>query len=482
VALSLADALQQARANNPTYRQALNDAGPARWGVRNAYGQLLPSANASAGLGYTGSGNASFGGTVFQQSSPSYNSDYSIGVQWQLNGTVATAPARAKAQQRATEENIESASSQLKFLVTGQYLQTLQAGAQVEVARKQVQRNTDFLKLAQARYQVGQATLLDVRQAEATKATSEAALLRAQQTESEAKLELLRRMGVAVPTGIDQLRLTDSFPVTAPDYQLDQLLKLAAEQNPELRSLRARQSVAGTDVTAAKAEYLPTLTARAGWQGYTQQFTNTQLLLDQSLAQARGTMQNCTFQNAIVTRLTSPLPYPNGGMIADCNAYAGLSSDGAALDPTVAAQIRDRNSVFPFHYTTQPFQASLTLSLPIFTGFGRQLRVAEARAQEEDAAENVRARALLLHTEVQSRWLGIQTAYQTIGIQETSRTAAREQLRLAQDRYRFGSGTALELTDAQTAVARAEGDYVNAVYDYHRALAALEAAVGRPLR
>jgi outer membrane protein len=102
--------------------------------------------------------------------------------------------------------------------------------------------------------------------------------------------------------------------------------------------------------------------------------------------------------------------------------------------------------------------------------------------QEEDAVEGVRARALLLRTEVHSRWLGIQTAYRAIAIQETSRTAAREQLRLAQDRYRLGSGTALEVTDAQAAVGRAEADYVNAVYDYHRALAALEAAVGRPLR
>ena len=45
-----------------------------------------------------------------------------------------------------------------------------------------------------------------------------------------------------------------------------------------------------------------------------------------------------------------------------------------------------------------------------------------------------------------------------------------------------GAGTALEVSDAQNAVQQAEGDYVNAVYDYHKAIAALEAAVGRPLR
>ena len=69
-----------------------------------------------------------------------------------------------------------------------------------------------------------------------------------------------------------------------------------------------------------------------------------------------------------------------------------------------------------------------------------------------------------------------------IGVQEANRAAARDQLRLAQDRYRLGAGTSLEVSDAQNAVQQAEGDYVNAVYDYHKAIAALEAAVGRPLR
>ena len=67
-------------------------------------------------------------------------------------------------------------------------------------------------------------------------------------------------------------------------------------------------------------------------------------------------------------------------------------------------------------------------------------------------------------------------------VQQANREAARDQLRLAQDRYRLGSGNSLELSTAQNDVVRAEGDYINAVYDYHKAVAALEAAVGRPLR
>ena len=129
----------------------------------------------------------------------------------------------------------------LRAEIETQYLTTLQATAQVAVARQQVTRNQDFLTLAQARYKVGQATLLDVRQAEVTKGQSDVALLRAVQAENEAKLDLLRRMGVEPPVAVDQIALSDSFPVTEPAYQLDSLLRLADDQNPSLRSLRARR-------------------------------------------------------------------------------------------------------------------------------------------------------------------------------------------------------------------------------------------------
>jgi outer membrane protein TolC len=472
--LSLAEALSTARANSPAYRQVLNDAGPARWGVRNAYGALLPQADVSLGFGYTGSGRSSFGGTTFSQTSPSYNSSYGIGLQMQISGRTLSGPGQMKALARATDADIGAAGVQLKQAITTQYLQTLQASAQVDVARQQVSRNEDFLKLAQARYQVGQATLLDVRQAEVTKGTSEVSLLRAIQTENEAKLELLRQMGVAAPVAIDQLKLTDSFPVTAPEFKLEELMQMAEAQNPSLRALRARGSAASASVRSAKSDFLPTLSLSAGWNGFTQQFTNESLLLGQALNGATGQYHACQDNNVI--RESVGLSINN-----DCLGTAGLVSENE-LSPDVVAGIRSSNNVFPFNFTRQPFSARMTLSLPVFTGFSRHLRLAEARAQQDDADESVRARALQVRTDVQGRYLALESAYRTIAVQQVSREAAREQLRLAQDRYRLGSGTALELSDAQNAIQRAEGDYVNAIYSYHIAIAALEAAVGRPLR
>jgi len=227
-------------------------------------------------------------------------------------------------------------------------------------------------------------------------------------------------------------------------------------------------------VRSAKSEFLPTLSAQAGWSGFTQQFTNDNILLGQALSNAQSQAAPCESNNEVRAAVGLPA--------VDCFGPVGLNSQGTGLQDPVAQQIRDANSVFPFHYTGQPFQASLRISLPIFTGFGRSLRLSQARAQEQDADESARARRLQVRSDVHARYLGLQTAYKAIDVQAANREAARDQLRLARDRYRLGAGTSLEVADAQNAVQQAEGDYVNSVYDYHKAIAALEAAVGRPLR
>jgi outer membrane protein len=261
-------------------------------------------------------------------------------------------------------------------------------------------------------------------------------------------------------------------------------MALALEENPSMRSLRAREAAAGASVRASKSAYLPSLNFNAGWRGFTQEFTNTDILLGGSLGSAMNAANNCRYQNELISGLPAgQLPgQPNGGLIADCNAFAGLDATGQALSPQRRAAVLSGNSVFPFDFRSQPFSASVTISLPIFNGFSRELGVAQSRAQEEDAREALRARELQVRNEVESRWLALQSSWHAIAVQSANRDAAREQLTLAQDRYRVGVGNTLEVMDAQNAVARAESDHVIAIYSYHRAIAALEAAAGRTLR
>jgi outer membrane protein len=466
--LSLADAIAVARDQNPAYRQALNNRGPAAWGVRGAYSSLLiPSVTTAAGMSYTGPGSQTFLSSSFTQSVSTVSSFYDLSLSWQLSGTTLSQPSLAKAQLHAVNEDIAGAANALVTGITQQYLTVLQTRDQAEVARRTVARNDEFLKLAQARFNVGQATLIDVRQAQVARGQAEVALLRAETAVSVEKLRLFEQMGVTPPIDVQAVQLTDTFVVQTPAWQLPDLLTMAEQQNPALKALRARERAAAWGVRAATSTYGPSVSLSAGWSGFTQQFTDVEPLIRSGQFAANLQYGACLSADSIRTG-------------------AGLSPRGCTgvqWDPVRdEGALRAQNSVFPFNFTRQPFQARLSISLPIFTNFSRTQRISEARAQHGDMEEAVRARGLAVQTEVSQAFLTLQTAFRTTGLQDTNRTAAREQLQLATERYRVGSGTFFELLDAQVASLRAESDYVNAIYDYHKALSALEAAVGRSLR
>ncbi len=292
-------------------------------------------------------------------------------------------------------------------------------------------------------------------------------MLRARTAVDVEKLRLFQILGFGAPADLATVQLTDTFRVEVPAWHLDELLTMAEEQNPPLKALRARENAAAWGVRAAASSYGPSLSFSAGWSGFTQKLSDINPSLAAAQAQADTNAVLCQYYNTA---------WLNSGQTAlDCS----LISAGV---PAQQQEIRDQNALYPFHFTRQPFQARLTITLPIFTNFSRPFQVSQAKAQRDDLAESVRARGLEVRTGVSEAFLTLQTAYRAVAIQDTNRTAAREQLQLATERYRVGSGTFFELLDAQVAQLNADNDYVGAVYDYHKAVAALEAAVGRRLR
>src|SRR5438309_8842711 len=272
--LSLTDAVTLARANNPLYRQAINDRAPAAWGVRNAWSSLLvPGVSASGGVGYAGPGQQTFLTSNFSQSVSTWSSNYSFGLDWTLSGQTLTQPGFRRAQLSAADADVAGAETNLVTSVTQQYLTVLQARDNAEVARQQLQHDEEFQKLAQARYDVGRATLIDVRQAEVARGQAEVALLRAQTAVAVEKLRLFQVLGVAPPVDLAAVQLTDTFPVTAPPWRLDELLAMAEEQNPALKALRAREHAAAWGVRAAASTFGPALSFSAGWSGFTQKLS-----------------------------------------------------------------------------------------------------------------------------------------------------------------------------------------------------------------
>jgi outer membrane protein len=420
--LSLADAIGIARRNSPDYRAVLNNRSPASRNLLNATTSVFtPRVGIGSNYYWVDAGTQFFQGVAF--AGPIRNQlSGSLGLSYTLSGATIANRGLAAAELRATDEDIANALTVLETSVRTQYLLVLEAQAQAAVARRALERAREQFNLAQARYSVGQGTLIDVRRAEVDTGTAAVALLRADQTVQNQVLALYQRLGVPAPS-LD-IALTDTFPVVAPPWRMDSLVTYALAENPALRSLRAREASARWSTRAVRSEYLPSL----------------------SLDARTGRTRNHT------TSFTRP-------------------TDSVAVTIPTATD-----------YFTNPWTLSVSVNLPIYDAFSRSARTAQARAQEDDLRQQVRARELAVRTDVTAAFHGLETAYRSVGLQEANRRASAEALELATQRYRVGSGSFLEQLDARLAADRADADFTTAVYAYHRSIATLEQAVGRPLR
>lgn len=470
--LSLSEAVDLAVRNNPGFLATRNDADAAEWEVRSAYGALLPSFDASADVSWQGSGEQRFGGLTTRElgfaDQPSYYfSSYNVGLSYTVNGSTLTAPARARANRDATEARIRSGEATLARAVTQAYLEVLRQEEEVRLTRRQLERAEANLRLAEGQRAVGIGTDLDVSRARVEVGRSRVALLRAENGVHTARLSLYRQLGVEPPPD-GPVTLSTEFELTEPRWTEQQLYDEALDRNPELGALRASRRAADQQVRAARSTYFPSLTIRAGLGGFTREPSSSAIFVEQARQQVRQQLEQCQLMNELFMRLADPLP------TRDCSRLQLTDED--------VRRIRRQNETFPFDFTDQPAQASLSVSIPLFRGFSRQRDLESARVERQDLRYQVREQELALRADIGSGLAAVRTAYETARIEEENQRVADEQLRLAREQYRLGQISFTELVEAETVKAQADRERLSALFSYHDALANLEAVVGRPLR
>jgi len=130
---------------------------------------------------------------------------------------------------------------------------------------------------------------------------------------------------------------------------------------------------------------------------------------------------------------------------------------------------------FPWRQT---YSLSLTATLPLFSGFAVEERVAEAQAARDAAAYALAEARRRVRLEVEEAALRLAEAGERLEARKRERDAFAENLRLAAGRYEAGAGDIIEMIDAQVQMARSEADTVEARYDHALAVAALLRAAG----
>lgn len=463
--LSLDEAIALALRNNPDYLSTVDARRAASAQRRAAYGGYLPSVNASLQGQYQQSGSNTISGVAFDVNSDIYQSFYSINVGYNLSANTFLNPRIQAANVRAADADIRGSAQLTRATVAQNYIAVLQSQAKATLSDSLVTQSQVQLELAKAKVAVGSGTQLDISQAEVSMGRARVAALQAHNQVQIDKLRLFQIMGVPEPTDV---QLTTQFEVREPSFSLDSVLTLARQQNPALNSLRSRDQVASLNVRSAQSQYLPTLRLSTGIGGYTYQYANADYPVERARSQIEQGRLNCFTTDSIRVGVGMP------SIAGQCAAMQ--------FTPQMAAQIRSQNSQFPFSFTKQPWTVSAMISLPIFDNFQREARIEQAQADRNTARYRIRKQELQLTADVTSAYLTLVTNARSAALQEQNSARAREELQLAQERYRVGAATYLDLANARANYEQAENDRINAIYMYHISFAQLENAVGRPLR
>ena len=451
------DAVALARQNDAQYLTAQDTRDVAHSQLRSAYGAFAPSVSAQFGSQYREGLQQLIAGQRFGAASDQISSSYDIGVDAQYNAATLITPKLQRANVRAADAAVAGSAQLLRTAVTQQYLNVLQQRARSAMQDTLLVAARAQLALAEARAAAGAVTPLDVRRAEVAVGQQEVALVQATNQAQIEELRLFQQMGIRRP---DSVQLVSTFDLNGPPLALDQLLAMGRAGNPALIELRRREEAAQLGYRAAQSQYTPTLSISTGVGGYTNQYTDRDFVLRQ---RTQSKQQLCE-------------------SAAEGDPAAVEACGAVTLTPLETSQALAENSQFPFRFQRNPFSIGAVVSIPIFNGLQREQRVQEAAAARNAVRYNVHAQELQLEADITAAWLNLDAARRTVGLQERTAASARDAAYYAQERYRVGLNTFVDVAQARGDRERAENDRIAAIYEYHRAFALLEQAVGRALR
>ncbi|HID31861.1 MAG TPA: TolC family protein [bacterium (Candidatus Stahlbacteria)] len=124
----------------------------------------------------------------------------------------------------------------------------------------------------------------------------------------------------------------------------------------------------------------------------------------------------------------------------------------------------------------------LRFDLPIFNLKDIILGISKAQVRKRQAELELLLTKRRNEEELARAVLELKTSRSNIDLTTKNLDAAREALRMAQERYRTGSTSLLSLLTAQEDLNEAEASYLRALGDYHRALARISYLIGRGVR
>ena len=130
------------------------------------------------------------------------------------------------------------------------------------------------------------------------------------------------------------------------------------------------------------------------------------------------------------------------------------------------------------YYST--WTGTVGISIPIFDGLYSIGKFRAQKAGLEQAREQVRGTSDGVLMEVRQSYYSLVNARESLLAQKENVETAAENLKIAQERYKMGLLSLLELKDAELSNIDASTQQIKALYDYNMSMISLDWAVGLP--
>lgn len=413
--LTLREALESARSNQPQLRQARAQTEAASARARESLSPMLPQLSATAGYQRTTANTIPRPGapvtqTVGGVAGPSrswttYNSLSDTVTASQLLFDFGASPNRYQASKAAADAQAaqeRATALQVDFTVRQTFFDARANRSLVDVAREALANQQAHLRQTQGFVQAGTRPEIDLVQARTDTANAQVQLINAENAYETSKVALNAAMGAPGPTDYD-VGNEAMQEIAGEDVGSEPLLQEALKTRPEVQSIEDLVRADELTVRALQGNYWPTI-----------------------------------------------------------SAGAGLTQGGQRLTDL-----------------GWNVQVGVNLSWNIFQGGLTRAQVSEATANLVSEIAQLDLLKQQLRSDVDAARLAVRAAKASLSATSEALVNARERLRLAQQRYAVGVGSAIELGDAQVALTQAAAQAVQSDDRLATARAQLLRALGR---
>jgi outer membrane protein len=267
--VTLTEALAMAARVNPALAAGKAAVTTARSNRRIVTGEYLPSLGvaSSAGRGTTVQGASSVTNGIPVSSTVRplddlYGAGISAAIPVFTGGRRGAERRSADAQQIAADAGLSATEYDVRLATKQAYFDVLRASELMDVATAQVTQAQLAMRDADSRLRAGTTTRSDVLRARVTLAAARDALATAGSQKTASQFALARTIGSDVPVDAAPVPDDDSLPLPV---SRDSLVRNAVSGAPVARAATAAAQSADAAITAARAQYLPTVLASGGY-------------------------------------------------------------------------------------------------------------------------------------------------------------------------------------------------------------------------